>query len=321
MAWDVAVAAFAAMVGAGFVSGREVFVFFAMHGATGALLALGATLLLALGTWRTAQTAPRVPHVAPFWRTLLAAFSFVTLSAVLAAIASLLHARMGLPAPFGGAIAALLAALVQQHGTTSLRRWQGLMLVLVVVTVLLTASLGLLKLPPAALTVAASPLQAVLAVFGYAAYNLALASDGVRRSALGQGVPGRRGAFAGGLAAGLLLTLEAVVLARSGTAIAGADLPLREVALHLHDLLGVGVEVAIALASLSAAASFLQGSADLFGGTWTTAGLAFLLSTLGVQAIVDRAYPAMAAIALLWMLALLWPSVLADRHGPNRQGR
>jgi uncharacterized membrane protein YkvI len=195
------------------------------------------------------------------------------------------------------------------------------MLVLVVLAVAVTALLGVVRLPPEGLPHAVAPLQAILAVFGYAAYNIALASDGVRRSATGQGVRGQRGALLGGLAAGLLLTLEAAVLARSGVTVAGADLPLREIALRVHGALALGVELAIGLASLSAAASFLQAATDLFGGVWTTAGLAWLASMLGVQAIVDRAYPAMALLALIWLLALVWPSALADRGGPNRQGR
>ncbi len=321
VAWDVAIAAFAAVVGAGFVSGREIWVFFAMHGAVGSVLALGAALLLGLGAWRTAQTAMSVPRIAYVWRAMLSLFSFVTLSAVVASLASLAHARLGLSPVLGGAITVLLAALVGQNGTTSLRRWQGLMLVLVVLAVVATALLGLARLPQGRLQTAIAPAQATLAVFGYAAYNIALASDGVRRSAAGLGVRGQRGALIGGLAAGLLLTLEAVVLARTGMAVAGADLPLRELALHLHGAFALGVEAAIALASLSAAASFLQAAAELFGGTWMAAGLALLASTLGVQAIVDRAYPAMAVVALFWLLALVWPSALADRSGPNRQGR
>ncbi len=321
MAWESAIAAFAAVVGAGFVSGREIWVFFAMHGAAGSLLALGAALLLGVGAWRTAQLAASVPRVAPLWSTIIAIFSFVTLSAVIAAMASLAHARFGLSPVLGGAMAAALAALVQRHGTSALRRWQGWMLLLVVLAVCGTALLGLLRLPPGEMGTAVAPVQAVLAVFGYAAYNVALASDGVRRSAAGQGIRGQRGALLGGLAAGLLLTLEAVVLARSGMTVAVADLPLREIALRLHGALGLGVELAIGLASLSAAASFLQAAADLFAGTWPTAGLAWLASMLGVQAIVDRAYPAMALVALFWLLALVWPSALADRDGPNRRGR
>ncbi len=321
MAWESAIAAFAAVVGAGFVSGREIWVFFAMHGATGSLLALGAALLLGLGAWRTAQTAASVPRVAPIWTAVIAVFSFITLSAVLAALASLAHARFGLSPVLGGAAAATLTAVVQRHGTSALRRWQGFMLVLVVLAVAVTALLGVVRLPPEGLPHAVAPLQAILAVFGYAAYNIALASDGVRRSATGQGVRGQRGALLGGLAAGLLLTLEAAVLARSGVTVAGADLPLREIALRVHGALALGVELAIGLASLSAAASFLQAATDLFGGVWTTAGLAWLASMLGVQAIVDRAYPAMALLALIWLLALVWPSALADRGGPNRQGR
>ena len=321
MAWEVAVAAFAAVVGAGFVSGREIWVFFAMHGAAGSVLALGAALLLGLGAWRTAQTAASVPRIASLWRAMLSLFSFVTLCAVVAALASLARVRLGISPVLGGAIAVLFAALAGRHGTASLRRWQGLMLALVVLAVVVTVLTGLMQLPAERAPVAVAPAQATLAVFGYAAYNIALASDGVRRSAAGLGVRGQRGALIGGLAAGLLLTLEAAVLARTGTAVADADLPLRELALRLHGALALGVEATIALASLSAAASFLQAAAELFGSTWIAAGLALLASTLGVQAIVDRAYPAMAVVALFWMLALVWPSALADRSGPNRQGR
>ena len=321
MAWETAIAAFAAVVGAGFVSGREIWVFFAMHGAAGGILACGAAVLLGLGAWRTAQTAASVPRVAPLWRTTIALFSFITLAAVLAALASLGHARLGLSPVLGGALAAVLAAVIEQHGTATLRRWQGLMLALVVLAVCLTVVFGLLRLPTAQAASPVAPIPAAIAVVGYAAYNIALASDGVRRSAVGHGRSGQWGALIGGLAAGLLLTLETVVLARSGIIVAGADLPLREMALRLHGTLAIGVELAIALASVSAAASFLQASADLFGGSWPTAGLAWLGSTFGVQAIVDRAYPAMAVVALFWLMALVWPAALADRSGPNRQGR
>lgn len=321
MAWEVAIAAFAAVVGAGFVSGREIWVFFAIHGPIGGAMALAAALILGLGTWRTAQTAALVPRVAPAWRAMLAIFSFITLSAVVAALASLVQARFGLSAWLGGAGTVLLAALLERHGTSALRRWQGLMLVLVLLMVAATALFGIFRSPAAQHHSMIAPFQAAVAVFGYAAYNIALASDGVRRSAAGQGVRGRRGALAGGLAAGLLLTLETVVLARSGVVVAAADLPLRALALSLHGALALGVEAAIALASLSAAASFLQAAAEIFGGTWTAAVLAWLVSMLGVQALVDRAYPAMAVVALFWLLALVWPSALADGHGPNRQGR
>ena len=321
MAWEAAIAAFAAVVGAGFVSGREIFVFFSMHGALGGVLALGAALLLALGSWRSAQTLPAVPRVASLWRLMIAAFSFVTLSAVLASLGSLVQVRLGLPATLGAAAAALIAAGLTRRGTVALRRWQGLLLVAVLAAVAATACLGLWRLPKAPLPMAVSPLQAILAVCGYAAYNIALASDGVRRSAKGRGARGRRGAFLGGLAAGLLLTLEAAVLAGSGMLVAHADLPLREVALQLHGLLAGAVDGAIALASLSAAASFLQACAELLGGTYAAAIMAFLASTLGVQVIVDRAYPVMATIALFWMLALIWPPALAGIARPHGQGR
>jgi uncharacterized membrane protein YkvI len=321
MAWEAAIAALAAVVGAGFVSGREVFVFFAAHGPLGGALAAGAALLLALGAWRTAQTLPEVPSIRPVWRLMLGAFSFVTLSAVLASLGSLVQLRLGLPAAAGAGVAALIAAVLAKGGTLALRRWQGLLLIGVLFAVAVTASLGLWRLPRAPLPMSVSPLQAVLAVFGYAAYNIALASDGVRRSARGNGMHGPRGAFLGGLAAGLLLTLEAAVLAGSGMLVAHADLPLREVAMQLHGVLAAAVDGAIALASLSAAASFLQACADFLGGPYTTAAVAFLASTLGVQVIVDRAYPVMAALALLWILALLWPPALAGPAEPHGQGR
>jgi len=321
VAWEVAVAVFAAVVGAGFVSGREIWVFFAMHGDLGTVLALAAAALLAAGAWRTAQTAAEAPRIALPWRVLLGIFGFVTLAAVVAALGSLAHVRLGLSPWLGGLLAALFAALAQGGGTGGLRRWQGALLILVVVAVLATAGLGLRHAAPAAAGTPGPPLQVGIGVLGYAAYNVALASDGVRRSAAGRGAEGRRGALAGGLAAGLLLTLEAAVLARSGALVAHADLPLRALALSLHGPLAISVEVAIAFASLSAAASFLQAAADVFGGTWPTAALAFLASTLGVQAIVDRAYPVMAVLALLWMLALVWPSALVGGGGPHRQGR
>ena len=303
MAWQAVVAALPAIVGAGFVSGREVWVFFAGYGAQGEVLAGAAALLIGAGAWRLAGGRD-IAHATGCWRVALGLFSLVTLAAVLAALGSLGQLRLGLPPWIVEAAAALLVALGSSRGTAMLRRGQGLLLVLVIGLVALTAvvSLGHSGSPATAKPL---PLAALVGSVGYAAFNLALAGDGIARSTAGLGAPGQRGALIGGLAAGLLLTLEAMALARFGGALGSVDLPLRQLAQAHGAGLAAAVDLAVALSAVSAAASFLQAAAEVFGGPWTVAGIAFATSTLGVQPIVDQGYPLMAAVASIWLVATL----------------
>ncbi|MDA8346528.1 MAG: hypothetical protein M0Z66_13760 [Thermaerobacter sp.] len=311
MAVETFVATLAAVLGAGFASGREVWVFFGVHGHSAALLGVLAALLLAAAAWQTAQRAARGPDplAALFGsyrstgQLALSLFSLLTFAAVLAVLGSLAHAYWHVGRAPASLAAAAAAAGLGAAGPHRQRRFQGILLLTVVVCGT-AASLLALSRPAAPLQIRDLHWQAVLGVFGFVAYNIALATDGIARSATLGDRRSALGAAFGGLIAGLLLTLESTALVRHGALVARADLPLVVLAASIHGALGALVAATVLMAGLSAASSFAVGAGSLGGGPWVSAAAAFALSLFGVQGIVDRGYPLMAAVAGVWLILL-----------------
>ncbi len=315
MALDIFVATLAAVLGAGFASGREVWVFFGVHGPWAPVLGAFATTLLAAAAYRTTQRAMR--DADPFGtlfgryrapaRLVLSLFSLLTFAAVVAVLGSLGHAYWGIPQWAGSLVSAAIAAGLAAAGHYWQRRLQGLLLSGVLLCVFLASALAMGR-PSAPLHVqgTAVPWGAAVGVFGFVAYNIALAADGIARSAVRGANAGPAFAAAGGLMAGVLLTLEATALSRHGALVGHADLPLVVLAASIHGLLGAVVAVTVLLAGLSAASSFAVGAGPHVRGPWGSAAAAFALSLIGVQGIVDRGYPLMAAVAGIWLGLLFW---------------
>ncbi len=310
---EIFIATLAAILGAGFASGREVWVFFGAHGPSAvALGSLGAALLGA-AAWRTVERTsgggdPLQQLFGKHRRTaqiLLGLFSLLTFAAVVAVLGSVGRVYWHLPNALGALAAAACAAAMAAAGQQRQRRFQAALLAAVFACGLTASGIALAR-PAVPAAGGGLSLQAMLGVFGFAAYNIALATDGIARSAA---VGGRRGAVwaaAGGLMAGLLLTLEATALSRHGALVAHRDLPLVTLAASIHGALGALAALTVVLAGLSAASSFAVAAGDLVGGPWVAAAVAFGLSLLGVQTVVDRGYPVMAAVASAWLIVLLW---------------
>ncbi len=313
MAFEIFVATLAAVLGAGFASGREVWVFFGAHGRWALGLGIAAALLLGAAAWRTAVRAARGPDplttlfgaYRPLARFMLSLFSLLTFAAVLAVLGSLASAYWHVghaPASLG---AALAAAALGAAGTVRQRRLQGMLLLAVLLSGTVASLLAFAQ-PPAPVAPTALDWRAVLGIFGFVAYNIALATDGIARSAASGNGRGALGGAIGGLMAGLLLTLEAAALARHGALVAHSDLPLVTLTATIHGALGGVAAATVLLAGLSAASSFAVASGSLLGGPWIAAVVAFALSLFGVQGIVDRGYPLMAAVAGAWLIVLFF---------------
>jgi len=315
MAWQALVATLAATVGAGFASGREVYVFFGANGTWAVGLGSAATLLLMVAAWCTVSKGRKAadPLEALFGRykaagrVTLGLFSLLTLSAVIAVLGSLGRDELGLPTWLGALAAAVAAGALAGGGMGRQRVAQAIMLAAVAGFVSVAAA-GALTLPaPPIPRPGGSTWRMLSAAWGYVAYNIALATDGIARSSRGSKHAGLAAA-GGGLIAGLLLTLEAAALARHGALVGGRDLPLLALATALHGGLGHAFAAAIALAGVSASASFATAAGAMLHGQWRAAAAGLALSAFGVQGLVDRAYPWMAATAAAWLVVLLWPA-------------
>lgn len=311
MIWEALVATVSAMVGAGFASGREIQVFFSSHGRAAVplgLLAMGLLMFAAaraahLGESLAGLTRRLFGRMRPAAQAFLYAANWLTLSAVLAVLGSLGRSATGLPASIWSLFAAAAAALVVGAGGTRQRAIQGLLLLVVLcaaVPVTLFGSwLNLVALRPIMPSV-----PAAAGVFGFCAYNVTLAVDGIA-AVRGASRERRVGAAMGGLTVGILLTLEAIALASAPATVRLAELPLVALAGSHHGALGGLLGIAIALAGVSAAASFTSAVAPAVRSPGLAALTGYIGSLLGVGTLIDRGYPIMAGLAAIWLVRLL----------------
>lgn len=284
--------------------------FFAVHGRAALPLGLAAACLLALGAARAAghgegrrALALRLfGPLAPCALGFVSAANALTLAAVIAVLGSVGHAATGLPAWVWSLLSAAGAAATAAGGGTRQRAVQAVLLALVLLAAVPVTALGAFR-QLHALRIAMPDGSSLLGAFGFCAYNVILAVDGI---AAVHGGEGRSlGAAMGGLIVGLLLTLEATALALSPAAVRGAELPLLALGSTLHGELGALLAAAITLAGISAAASFTAGLGQAVRSPWTAALAGYLGSLLGVGTLIDRGYPVMAILAAAWLLRLL----------------
>lgn len=285
--------------------------FFSSHGRAAlplGLLAMGILMFAAARAAHLGESLNELTHrlfgrARPGARAFLYAANWLTLSAVLAVLGSLGRSVTGLPAPIWSLAAAVAAALVAGAGGTRQRTVQGVLLLFVLcvaVPVILFGS----WLNIAALRPILPSAPAAAGAVGFCAYNVTLAIDGI---AAVRGAPGTRrtGAAVGGLIVGILLTLEAIALASAPTVVRLAELPLVALAGSYHGALGAFLGIAIALAGVSAAASFTSAVAPAVRSPRVAALTGYIGSLLGVGTLIDRGYPIMAGLAAIWLLRLL----------------
>lgn len=311
MIWETVVATVSAMLGAGFASGREIQVFFSAHGQAAVVLGLAATGLLSWAAARTAEIGEDRDQLslrlfarrASWARLALIGANWLTLAAVLAVLGSLGRSATGIPANVWSLLAAAAAGAISAAGGTRQRVIQGLLLLLVVAAALPVIGLSTVR-GYAALHPAVPTASAALGVFGFCAYNVALAADGIA-AVRGRSRARRLGALTGGLIVGLLLTLEAIALALAPARVHLAELPLVALAEDVHGALGTFLGLATVVAGVSAAASFTAAVSQAVKSPWLAALSGYLGSLLGVGALIDQGYPIMAALAAIWLFRLL----------------
>jgi len=326
MAWETAAIYVGAVVGAGFASGREIFVFFVRSGgrpltAVAAGLCLGAAAALALPIAFESGCANYSDFCNYLTRragkaveALLSLFLFAGLAVMLAAGATLIALYSSFDYTAGVLAMAALTAIVVSFGPRGLaavNRW--LVPYLVVVVLAVTASTlsrgpdtaALLNSPPAGV-------RCLWSLMLYIGYNF-ITGMAVLVS-LPPVAPRQRsaGALVAGVVLALMLGLAATALARHAPAISETPLPLltlaREAGQGIATAYLPALAVAIVTTAIADAYALVQRLAPARPGLAgaAVAGLAIPIANQGFVTLVDRAYPLLGAAGLAFLALTFW---------------
>lgn len=315
-----------AVIGAGFASGRELYIFFARYGRTGPLAAVCAGLLLGVGGAVVLGVATRrqVSDYAGLCRSLagragyiieglLSLFLFAGIAVMLAAGATVIS--ISTPLSYGWSLLAMasvtiLALVFGARGLTAVNSWLVPYLIVVMVAVsLLTALRGP---APARGVSAASSLRLAWSLALYAGYNL-ITGVAVLVSLPPASARARRaGAVLGGLTLGLLAALGTAAVATRGAAARYLPLPL----LTLAGDLGPGWQIAYVPAIFAAILTTAVGDAFALatrltpGRLWLSGSIAVILAlplaNQGFATLVDRGYPLLGLLSLTVFGLAFW---------------
>lgn len=319
-----------AVVGAGFASGREIYIFFVRHGSAGPLAAAAAGLMLGLAAACFLPAATRAgaedyatmcDYVAGRWggvaAALLSVFLFAGLSVMLAAGATViaLHTSVTYSASVV-AMAAITTGFVVfgSRGIAAVNNW---LVPYLIVAVLLVAGATLAGSPagagrPDALTVNLLIGAPALSLLLYVGYNF-VTGVAVLLS-LPPACPRQRanGALLGGVALGAMLGLAAAALATQASEIAHLPLPLLDLARALGPAASVLYVPAIGAAILTTAVADAYALARRFSPErpWL-AGLgaivlAMPLANQGFVTLVDNGYPLLGLAGLMFLGLAIW---------------
>ena len=316
-------------LGAGYVSGRELWQFFGRYGAwgwpglvlaVGGLGALGAmTLLLVRETGETALEKLVIPWEIPALRAVVFGFSLLFLfgidSIMTAGAAALFQQSLGLPRGWAGlGFSALVAAL-------TLTGLEGMVLAFSAIVPFLTASavvLGALALArgPETRAGAAEGGAWLLSAVTFAAYNMF--SSVAILAPLGRGVPKKTALRAVAFGAALLLLIAAVVLLALGRApdAAAEELPMLSLAGGISPAAAFLLALELLCAMLGTAFScFLTGVDQLAAcvprlrarrktGVFALSALVWGASLFGFGKLIDVVYPAFGLCSIVFLLSM-----------------
>lgn len=301
------------VVGAGFASGQEVWQFFTRGGELGGLGILLAMALFAVVCARALEAGGRGLTLDSYlqrvwgrwatgWDVVAAAFLTVGLGVVGAASGELLHSTFRLSSYLGAVLALAVLVLCGSRGTSvllGLNSW----LVPPIIAVLLVLAWAVPAAPP-------PPSSLVwpwwtMAIL-YASYNLFSIIPVLLP--LGRTLPRGRSAYlaagAGSAALAFMAWCEHRIL---GAAPPGAPLPLYEIAVAAHPLLGVGWSVVLWLALFTTGVATVFALKARWGArAWPWWGVAFALPLWPFAGLVANLYPVIGAISIfLWMPLLV----------------
>lgn len=339
--WALSAGFVGAVVGGGYASGQEIFVFFTRYGSQGLGGMLLAGLLFALlgGAVLVAVQAHGIRNYAEFlewalgakgaafYDAVLSAFLFAGLSITLAGGGALLYQVWGLPALLGGTSLALLTALCLIAGVRGF-----LAANTILVPFLILVSLGV-AWPDALLTLRRLDdsilpgIPPAASAFNYVSYNMLIAVVALASSGSAYRLSSRAAFWygaAGGLALGTLGLLLALALQRHAAGMPLVEVPLARIAAGRGApwpaLYNAGLLVALLTTSLANTLGLtarLAGSAS--GRTrWMILILlaALPLASLGFANLVRTLYPLAGYLGAVLILALLFR--LAGRGNGNR---
>lgn len=317
-----------AIVGAGFASGREVYVFFSRHGAFGPLAAASAGLLLGIvaAAFLPAAIGAGVSDYAALCRfvagrsgraceALLSVFLFAGLSVMLAAGATVI----ALHAPFSYSTSVVLMALITlvfvalgSRGIAAANSWLVPYLVVAVLAVAIAAAAGATTADPLPSQPTASNAPLAWSTLLYVGYNF-VTGIAVLLS-LPRADAGQRAAGAllggGGLAA-MLAVAAGAILTRSAT-LAAAPMPLLTLARAIGPVAAVLYVPAIGAAILTTAVGDAYALARRFspGHPWLAGAasvvLAMPLANRGFVVLVDKGYPLLGMAGLVFIGLAIW---------------
>lgn len=301
------------VVGAGFASGQEVWQFFTRGGEVGALGILLAMGLFAGVSARALEAGGRgltldgyLQRVwgrwAAGWDVVAAAFLTVGLGVVGAASGELLHATFRLSAYLGAVLALAVLVLCGSQGSALLLRLNSWLVPPIIGVLLLLAWVVPAAPAPPPSLVWPWWVMAIL----YASYNLFSIIPVLLP--LGRTLPpGRSSWIAAGAGSATLAFMAWCEHRILGAAPPGAALPLYEIALAAHPLLGVAWSLVLWLALFTTGVATVFALKSRWGDrAWLWWGVAFALPLWPFAGLVANLYPVIGAISIfLWMPLLL----------------
>ena len=337
-------------LGAGYVSGQELWKFFGVFGGVGIIGRIISLciqivfmyILLWLGKNMEKVSIDRalVAQEKPLLRSLAAAFQLIFLFGVttimLAGAGALVQQLLGLPAALGGAVFAVIACIVAFYGIDGLSRIcallvPGMVLMTVVISVSVISAKGFNF--EAAQNLNASSLLPNwwVAALSYVSYNT-FGSVGVLLS-VGERVADKKTMIKGSLLGVLLLLLISLCMLPalgSSRQAAGTELPMLALAEDLHPVFGwiyagllltgmMGTTVSFWVAITSFIVAKKPGLKNRRKELCVAmAAAAFVVSLLGFGGLIGTFYPVFGYIGFAAMAGLLYHFVIASEKKAAR---
>jgi len=317
----LAVGYVAAIVGAGFVSGREIQVFFIDPGpslwgivVTAVLFALLGIVITDLSArWEVTNYRDLLVKVAgpaaPAADIVLGAFVFVTFCAVEAGGGELLRSLTGMPRIPASALWGLSAVLALLLTGRRLRVIQGVLMVILVSALLLAYA----TVPAGAALWTGAGAHAYGSHLLYVGYNvmLAVAALPALAAKTPRHIERRTGAVAGAMAIAIAIYAIADVVQRAGPGAQSHPLPAWFAAARGPHWLVPAMAIAIAAATAGALISYLIALTTRYPvltRPWPLMALwaaSLVVSSSGLVAIVDTAYPIMGLVSCTLLAAFV----------------
>ncbi|MGE5559935.1 MAG: hypothetical protein ACM3XN_02635 [Chloroflexota bacterium] len=317
-----------AIVGAGFASGREIYIFFVRRGDPGLAAAVAAGLLLGAAAALFLPPALRAGATdysgmcryvgGRLGRTIeavLSLFLFAGLAVMLAAGATVTASYL----PLSYSAAVLAMALVTAgfvvagpRGVTGVNNWLVPYLTLAVLAVSVTA---LNDAPPAGANAAAelcAPAPAISSLLLYVGYNFVTGAAVLISLPPASARQRAGGALLGGVSLSVMLGVAALAMRPLGATIAHQPLPLLDLARGLGPRWALLYVPAIGFAILTTAVADAYALARRFSPTrpWlagvAAVALAVPLANRGFVTLVDNLYPLLGLIGLLFVVLAIW---------------